>query len=171
MKKYLLGFLILGVMVALSPAVYADWAEVSESSTRDVEWAGEIKAEPASAKEIGDLKLRQLSEQAEGVTATAISAAALSVTASAAVVEVSNASQNDSFAGRILLADTDTDRSGIGSMGGGGDSDNPPADIPPADNPVIIDPRDIPPEDIVPSIPAMPKDPDGPLEAAVQAVQ
>lgn len=175
MKKYLLGLLILGVTLALATTVYADWAEVSESSTRDVEWAGEIKADQPSAKQANDLKLRQLSEQAENLRTTAISAASVSITASAAAEEVGAAAASDTGGaalGTHLLLVDEPGTGGIGSLGdsGTGDNpaDNPPADDPPADDPIIIIPRDGP-DDIVPGEPGMPgDDPDGP--AVAQAV-
>lgn len=175
MKKYLLGFLILGVMVALSPTVYADWAEISESSTRDVEWAGEIKADQPSAKQGSDLKLRQLSEQAENLRTTATGAASVSITASAAVVEISAANDSASDVGtRVLLVDEPA-AGGIGSLG----TDNPTIDNPPADNPPANDPPDLGPiiirepidgpGDVVPGEPGMPgDDPSDP--AVAQAV-
>ena len=175
MKKYLLGLLILGVTVALATTVYADWAEVSESSTRDVEWAGEIKADQSNAKQANDLRLRQLSEQAENLRTTAISAASVSITASAAVEEVSAAAANDDSGaalGTHLLLVDEPGLGGIGSMGDGDadnppaddpQADNPPADDPPADDPIIIIPRDDP-DDIVPGEPGSPGDPDPPPE-------
>lgn len=166
MKKYLLGLLILGATVALATTVYADWAEVSESSTRDVEWAGEIKADQLRAKQASDLKLRQLSEQAENLTTTVIGAATVSATASAATLSDNSNSSADSAAQsqlssatKDLVADADTGGSSIGSLGDSGTGDSPPADNPMVDNP-LIDPREALPEDIVPSEPFMPKDPD-----------
>lgn len=138
MKKYLLGLLILGVTVALATTVYADWAEVSESSTRDVEWAGEMKTGQTHSKQVGDLKLRQLSEQAEQLT-TATTAASL-VRSAASVDAVSNTSEKtsndsavnesvkDNFAAKEAGLDSGGGIAGLGSSGQG--NDNPTADNP-----------------------------------------
>lgn len=171
MKKYLLGFLILGVMITLSPNAYADWAEISESSTRDVECAGELRADRQQVKQAHDLQLRQLSEQAENLTSV-IGTATLSITASASV---DNASPNDynpdAGVSHEVLTVADTG----GAAGSGEDGDVPPADDPPLEDPLddpLGDPLPNPkgdPEEIVPSIPAMPFDPDLPPDMPVDS--